>query len=117
MISEDKPLTVNWTYAPAGERRDGATFEVARSESLGVIEDALGDGTRILAYARIRIAEAADPGDVEVLPGSAPGASGRPIVAVGCSGGFLHFYVGVEDGTAMMSVLTHDIALLSVPCP
>jgi hypothetical protein len=119
MISDDKPVTVNWKDAPAVDRRAGATFETARSGSLAAIEEALGNGARILAYARITVDErteaAADPGEVEVLPPSGTG-SGQPIVAIGCHNGFVHVYVGVEDETAMMSVLTHDVEVLGAPC-
>jgi hypothetical protein len=50
-----------------------------------------------------------------VLPPTGTG-SGQPIVAIGCHNGFVHVYVGVEDETAMMSVLTHDVEVLGAPC-
>jgi hypothetical protein len=118
MISEDEPLTVNWGNTQPEARRDSATFEVSHPESLRALEDALGDGTKILAYARIRVTEpryeTAEAADVEVLPSTVPGA---PIVAIGCGRDhFVHVYVGVEDEATMMSVLTHDIQILAAPC-
>lgn len=118
MISEDEPVTVHWAKAPTEDRRESVTFEVCHSESLRALEEALGDGTKILAYARIRVAEPPyEPvaaADVQVLPST---VSGGPIVAIGCGRDhFVHVYVGIEDEATMMSVLTHDVQVLGAPC-
>ncbi|WP_306205165.1 hypothetical protein [Actinoplanes sp. RD1] len=114
MISEDKPVVVDWTSAPRGDRRAGAAFELTHTESLGAIEDALGDGTRILAHARIRVTEAAGD-DAGAPDGGTPAAGSHVTGSVGCVNGVLHVFIGVEDDATMTSTLLHDIST-SIAC-